>query len=621
MLFLCVDKAIVWMINVMKTPSINKRVLIFLFSSLLVACGGGSGGGEDNTGGSGSENGGGDGSGGEEQVPAGNNIDEPKGIYNTGLDVLDMRVKVLPPEGDTCEVKKYDGCTLGDVLNDIERLDDFKPEVKVELTTSDGFSGKATLRQRGGSGRIKPVKSFRLKLSKDSTGKKIYWQGERRIQLIKTMGDATRMRHKLNYELFTEIDNLPSMRTRYVHLYISDKGEFNFDAHPTYDVLADYKETDLGVYLQVEYFGKEYLERRKWDVDSRVYKIEGLFVPESDGSYAWNDAFKLDAKGKPIDKDMFEKYVEIKRGKDHRAFVEMLKAVLNTSNDFNTDVLDKYFDRDNYIKWLAVNILSSNWDTRTNNYYFYNPKGTKKFYFVPWDYDNSYGILENYTVRKPSLPVPHWNTHALYWPYLLHRRFIEGSGNVAALKEKIIALRQTTYSNQNIKEKLEGYRQLVEPFILKSPDDIIGYSWLNEAGRKKQLKKYVDAIMANATTNYNNTIKYFDSPMTFIIGDAVQQSGLFKATWTPSYSVAGNTITYDLALSKTDDFKSENIVKSVTGLMGASYNEQLNLTSGTYYIRVIARDTTDPQNKWQLSNNLIRGGSYNVLGVKKVLIP
>jgi len=596
------------MISVMKPSLIYKIVLIFVLSNLFVACGGGSGR-----------------TGGEEQVTAAkNNIDEPKDTYNTSLDVIDMRVEVLPPHGNICEVKKYQACTLGDVLNDIDRLDDFKPEVKVELTTSDGFSAAATLRQRGGVSRIKPVKSFRIKLSKDSEGKKVYWQGERHIQLIKTMGDATRMRHKLNYDLFTEIDNLPSMRTRYVHLYVKDKGSFNFDAKPTYDVLSNYKETDLGLYVQVEYFGKEYLERRKWDDDSRVYKIEGLFVPESDGSYAWNDAFELDGKGKPVDEEAFEKLVQIKRGKDHRAFVEMLKAVLNPSNDFNTDVLEKYFDRDNYINWLAVNILSNNWDTRTNNYYFYNPKGTKTFYFVPWDYDNSYGLLEYYTVRKQSMHVPHWNTHALYWPYLLHRRFIKGSGNVAALKEKIIELRKTVYSNENIKEKLESYRLLVEPFILKSPDDIIGYSWLDEEGRKKQLKKYVDTITTNATINYQNTIKYFDSPMTFTIKDAKQKDGLFKTTWTPSYSVAGNAITYDLAISKSDDFKTADIIKTVTGLTIASYSEQLNLTAGTYYLRVIARDTTDPTNKWQLPNNLIRvrgGQTYNVLGVKKVLIP
>jgi len=147
---------------------------------------------------------------------------------------------------------------------------------------------------------------------------------------------------------------------------------------------------------------------------------------------------------------------------------------------------------------------------------------------------------------------------------------------------------------------------------------------LDEEGRKKQLKKYVDTITTNATINYQNTIKYFDSPMTFTIKDAKQKDGLFKTTWTTSYSVAGNAITYDLAISKSDDFKTADIIKTVTGLTIASYSEQLNLTAGTYYLRVIARDTTDPTNKWQLPNNLIRvrdGQTYNVLGVKKVLIP
>jgi len=597
----------------MKTIFNYKAILVFFLSILLIACGG-----SNSTKGAGKE--GGSGGGGQGQEPTSNNkIDEPEGIYNTSVGVLEINVKVLAPTSNICKTKQYDGCTLGDVLNDIHRLDDFKPEVNVEFSTADGFIAKGEMRQRGGSSRKHPVKSFRIKLDKDSAGNKVYWQGERRIQLIKTQGDHTRMRHKLNYDLFTEIDKLPSMRTRYVHLFINDKGRFSFDEKPTYDVLSEYKKTDLGIYIQVEYFGKEYLKRRKWADDSRVYKVQGIYLPWQEKEYSI-EKYALDKSGKPLDKDTFEKYVDIKSGKDHRAFIAMLKAVDDKTNDFNKDVLEIYFDRENYINWMAVNILSNNWDTRTNNYYLYNPKDTKKFYFVPWDYDNSYKPLNVAVAEQPNTYPPYWNTHSLYWPYLIHSRFLQGAGNLEALKERIVALRQTTYSNINIKQKLATYQPLVEPFILKSPDDLLGYWRKDSEWRKQKLKKYIDDITFLADKNYERFLQYYDNPMTFEIKQVKQQGGLFEVNWSESISLSGHVVKYDLLVSNNKDFKPSHIVKQVKNIAATHYRKNLALKKGQYFVKVIARDTSNPQQLWQLPTNTFSEGweAGKLFGVVKL---
>ncbi len=541
-------------------------------------------------------------------------IDEPAGIYNTGLDVLQLTVKVLPPVGNTCETNNYAGCSFGSVLQDLNRLDDFKPEVKVEFTSINGFSALGTMRQRGGNTRNYPVKSFRVKLDKSEPA----WNGEHRLQFIKAYADPTRMRHKVNYDLISEVDKLPSMRTRYVHLFVEDKGEFTFEKLPVYNILADYKTTDMGIYLQVEYFGKEYLERRNWIADSRVYKVESF-------QFKWEPAaFALDVAGKPTNLVEFEKRVEIKNGKDHRAFVEMLQAVNNASNNFD-DVFATYFDRENYINWMSVNLLSSNWDTRTHNYYLYNPKGTKKFYFIPWDYDNSYKDNKN-PATGISVTPPYWNTHALYWPYVLHRRFISGAGNVTALQQKMQALHQTTYSIANLSDKLDSYRPIVQPFILRSPDNIWKYRRLpTDADRIALFNGYVDTIVDNATINYDNFVQYLDSPMPFRINSSSQQAGLFRATWSSSVSLSGNPITYDLVISSSNTFAAGDIVTTVTGLTSTSYSNQKNLAAGTYYVKVISRDTTNPQNLWQLPTNQIKvvtpgQVTYRVFGVREMII-
>ncbi len=542
-------------------------------------------------------------------------ITEPGGIYNTPLDVLDVTVRVLPRTGTTCTTANYDGCTFGKVLQDIDWRDDFKPEVNATFTTADGFTGNATVRQRGGYTRLNPMKSFRIKL--DKNGPK--WHGERRIQLIKTFDDPLRVKHKMSYDLFTEINKLPSMRARYVRLTVEDKGSFSFAENPSYTILPNYKTTDMGLYLQVEYFGKSYLKRRNWIADSRVYKPDHF-------DFLWHPAaYALDATGKPTNLAAFEAQIEIKSGKDHRAFVEMIQAVNNTSNDFN-QVFDTYFDRENYLNWLAVNILSNNNDTVQHNFYLYNPKGTKKFYWIPWDYDFAYNIdvtdVAGNVVDTGPKP-PYWYTHGFRWDHPMHKRFLQVAGNAAALKAKVTQLRSTVFTNSNMRAKLNAY-SAIKPLVTNQPDNLWQYYYQpTQAGRNAEFDRRVTDLVNNVVFNYSKFIEYYDNPMPFYIEFAQQQAGLFNAGWEPSVSLSGNNIKYDIVISRTTDFKPADIVRTITGLSGMRYNAHLNLASGKYYVKIISRDSTNPQVKWQSASNdfTIKPLNYTVFGFVEMIVP
>ena len=535
-------------------------------------------------------------------------IVEPGGIYNTPLDVLNVTLKILPRTGTTCTTDHYQGCTFGNVLKDINWRDKFKPEVKAVFTTAEGFTANATIRQRGGYTRLNPMKSFRVKL--DKNGPK--WHGERRIQLIKTFDDPLRVKHKMSYDLFTEINKLPSMRARYVHLKVQDKGSFNFAENPSYTILPNYKTTDMGLYLQVEYFGKDYLARRNWMADSRIYKPDHF-------DFKWHAAaYALDAKGKPVNLDAFEAQLEIKSGKDHRAFVEMIQAVNNTSNDFS-QVFNTYFDRENYLNWLAVNILSNNNDTVQHNFYLYNPKGTKKFYWIPWDYDYAYNIdvtdaAGNIVNTGPKPPF--WYTHGFRWDHPMHRRFLKIPGNAAALKAKVIELRNTVFTDSNIRAKLNSY-SAIKPLVTNQPDNLWQYYWQpTQAGRNAEFDRRVNELVANVAFNYSKFIEYYDNPMPFFIEFAHQQSGMFSAGWEPSVSLAGHAIKYDIVISRTTDFKPADIVRTIRNLTGTRYSAQLNIPRGKYYVKVVSRDTTNPQVRWQSASNefTVMPLNYNKFG-------
>ena len=528
-------------------------------------------------------------------------IKEPKGIYDTNNSVLTLSVKILSGAG-ACTQDQYDGCTFGQVLNDIHWKDDFKPEVKAEFTTEDGFHATATIRQRGGHTRFNPMKSFRVKLEKGSNGGKVYWQGERKIQLLKSFDDLTRVRHKLSYDLFSEVDHLPSMRSQFVRLKVKDKGLFSFERTPSYSSQSSYKETDMGLYLHVEYFGKEYLARRKWKKGSGIYKA-------NDFAFDWDsdtqDALSVDAKGKPYDEKSFEKLLEIKSGKDHRELINFMEAIHDYSNDFNTDVLGKYLDRDNYITWLAVNILTANNDTVRHNYYLYNPKGTSKFYFVPWDYDFAYNgpdiaYSSSGRISMPEKP-PYWYTHASRWGNDLHGRFLEDSSNLAALKKRVRALKQSVFTKSNIKTKLARYKSAIASYVTSDLDDQWDiYYQSSESARIAAYGKELDALANNVETNYTNFLKYFNSPMRFYMNTVKISEERFSLSWGEAVSLQGNNVSYDLIISETPQFNSSDIIEEITGITSLKHRMYWSHSSGQYFVQVIARDS---QGNWQAPSN------------------
>jgi len=291
-------------------------------------------------------------------------------IYNTAAaDVLNVQLKLVLSEGN-CEisddgVEDYSGCTLEDVNNDTNRKDKFKPEVKVHFQAGDfpddGSVSNATLRQRGGYSRFAPQKSYRIKLD----SKKKLWRGERKLQVNKHPWDLVRIRNKLSFDVMKNIPYLPSLDSQFVKLEMDNK--------------------NYGIFTHIEKIDKYFLTKRNWDKDSPIYKIQG---------FRFNDSsdYAIGADGQPVNLEEFEKGLEIKRGKNHAKLAEMIAAVNDPNNNFQTDVLEKHFNRNNYLVWMAVNILMGNLDVSDFNVYLLNLKGTDDFYFVPWDYTDTWGF-------------------------------------------------------------------------------------------------------------------------------------------------------------------------------------------------------------------------------------
>lgn len=503
-------------------------------------------------------------------VPDAGDLVDPAGHYSAPLSLLNIRLKALPYDALT---NPY---TIADVNTDIDPYDSFVPEIKVHFQADDypddGYPDNAKLRMRGSSSRLGAQKSYRVKLNKTTTANPIpAWRGERTLQLNKHPWDLTRVRNKLAFDLFAEIPHLNSLRTQFVHMTFDD------DANPaTPDV-------DYGLYTHVEKMGPEYLTNRGWAVTSNMYKA-------ADFSFRSDSRLALKVDGTPVNAVDFERVLELENGANHGVLLQMISAIDNDSNDFNTE-FGKYFNRNNYLTWLAVNILMGNRDTRNQNFALLQPEGTTRFYLLPWDYDGSFGFESQPDIAAAGTLYADWQLGlSNYWGIPLHQRFLQQPGNLAALEAAVDELRSQYLTPAKIQSKIDSYRPLVEPLVTGDPDlaDLPTLS-SGAAARQQEWSTEYQRLTSAIDDNYSKFRQRLEKPMPFWqAAEAVD--GKLVLTWDQSVDLQSDAVTYQVTIAGQPDFAPGSIILQQSGVTGTRLESGL-LPSGIYYIKVVATDS------------------------------
>lgn len=458
-----------------------------------------------------------------------------------------------------------DTWTFADVNNDTNDSDASVPEVDAHIII-DGESKNATLRLRGHSTRLAEQKSYRIKLAKDAG----LWRGEQTLQFNKHPYDLTRVRNKLAFDLFRDIPHIPSLRTQFVQMQIT-----NFDKTG-----VQYDSKDYGLFTHVEKMGKEYLANRGLPTDGNIYKAE-------DFEFMLNDNLKLDAKGAVLNKDNFEKTLSLEAdNKNHQKLIAMLTALNDESTNFDT-VFGQYFDKSNYLTWLASNILMGNRDTINQNFALYQPKDSDKFYFLPWDYDGAFGFEGQPDQKKAGdLYAPWQISIANWWSVPLHKRFLQDPKHLTELKQAIDEVYSQHLTEAKIKAKLDGYKPLVQPLISTTPDktflpvvDNVGFlqEWQSEYTRIAKVPKQ----------NYDHFLASLESPMPFYQAAEILPDGMLRLGWDVATDLQGDAVNYTVQWSTSPDFKT------VLGQQNLTATEIMmpKLPNGVYYLKVTAKDS------------------------------
>ena len=196
----------------------------------------------------------------------------------------------------------------------------------------------------------------------------VEFRGLKKINLNNNVMDPSMLREALSYELFREA-GVPASRTGWARLYLTVDGQ------------ADRKY--LGLYLLVEQVDKRFLKR--------VYgSSKGLLVkPSTFGAFRYFG-------------DDWEKYAAAYFPKteplpaQQRRLIDFALLVQTAADVEFEAAINDYLDMDEFLSFLAVNVILSNLDSflaGTQNYYAYLEPTSNRFQLLPWDLDISFGAF------------------------------------------------------------------------------------------------------------------------------------------------------------------------------------------------------------------------------------
>lgn len=208
------------------------------------------------------------------------------------------------------------------------------------------------IRIRGNTSRSAQKKSFKISFNTFVKGREFY--DVDKLNLNGEHNDPSISRSKVSWMLF-EKSGLPSSRANHVAVYIND--------------------VYMGLYISVENIDDEFLKKRYNDGTGNLYKcLYGASFAPGSNNYT-------------------------QETNEETPDMSQILRLINILNTIPTQVLPDSLEKimfvDEFLKYQAMNVIIGQWDdywSNMNNYYIYFEPTEGKFHWIPYDYDNTFGI-------------------------------------------------------------------------------------------------------------------------------------------------------------------------------------------------------------------------------------
>ena len=310
--------------------------------------------------------------------------------------------KLQPPKGLKMDI----GAAFGDLIEDESKGKHFRSEKstrpglagylgvdhqygKAEVTIAGETIKDVGLRYKGNGtfleyeeGDVTRRISFKIDFNKYKDG--LSFCGLSKVNLNNNMSDPSLLRESLSYALFREA-GIPCSRVGYAKVSLSVPGQFDRQPH--------------GLYTLVEQVDKRFLK-------DRYGSSRGLLMkPSTFGAFRYLgedwDAYEIGFVPKTKASEAQKQHV-----------IEFARLIHKAGDEVFQEGLETYLDVDQFLRFLAVNVLLSNLDSLlggTQNYYIYLEPESNRFQFLPWDMDHSFGAfpLKGTPESRRDLSIDH----------------------------------------------------------------------------------------------------------------------------------------------------------------------------------------------------------------------
>lgn len=499
----------------------------------------------------------------EDSAQNNSGLEEDKSIYSDQPDnnIYDVYVSVFPtPDEDGKmidfssfgyhEPRNHDynptlNCNV-QIVNEDEKLD---PLLSLDKKN-------ATIRVRGNSSRGDKYKSYKIKLNDKNDS----FKGQTSLNVNKHSEDISKVTTKFCTDILQEMDNITSYRTTFMRVWIRDCS-----------VPADEQEFEYyGLFTQTEQPNKTYLENRGLSSNCEMYKAR-------DFSFRLTDVIK-DVDDPEYSEHDFETVLGILEGDSHAQLIEMLEAVNDETRNFE-EVFSTYFDEENYLTWLAFNILLGGTDILNHNFIIYSPNNSQKWYFLPWDFDSDLDKYDN------ALPPTLKGGQKLN-QVILHRRYFRIPGNLEKLSQKIEELVNTYFTEEHIAEVTAGYKPVVSKTLGLEPD----IELLNNDMTPADVIPYIDSFYDIIQKQHEEFRHAFNFPAPFFVSKPEKNTdGTLHLAWDPSYSYQQKTVKYRVEIAT--DCHMQNVIYESDDIINNYEDTSEKFDAGTYYLMVYAVDS------------------------------
>lgn len=445
-----------------------------------------------------------------------------------------------------------------------------------------GGETNGTIELRGQSARKTEQKSYKIRLSNDTEK----FQGQKILNLNKHISDNSRVAQKFCYDCMRLLKDFSGMRTNFMEVYIKDGTEKD----------SDY--VNYGLFTHVENPDEDYLAARNLNINASFYK------PRDFEFMTW-EIEKSEAG------ELFDSVLKNMGSEDYGKLQRMVEAVNQNGTDYD-EIFDTYFDRDNYLTWLAVNLLFNNYDTMSRNFLLYSPSNVDKWYFLPWDYDACM-IPKNQWEQEEYAK---WFGIQRYWGSPLHRKFFQNPDNVEALCRKIDSVYKTIKSS-DIEARCKKYASVYKKYVMTNKMDTSYLAKIDFDDIIEQINNMPELI----DYYYDLFYERLECPMPFFLGSITQENNTLTLKWSDSYDLQNDMLYYEAAIYKEPNAKEKTLLFKEKTASTEIQIEDLDLEDGVYYWEAVAVDS-EGHRQVSFDRSSVRNGYKKPMtfGIKKFTV-